>query len=320
MEHIEAAGIHSGDSACVFPPFKTDPAILVELQEQTRRMALEAGIKGLINVQYAAKDGVLYVLEVNPRASRTIPFISKASGVNLVEAAVRVWEGARLEDLGLRGTGTCKTGWAVKEAVFSFGRLPDSDPMLGPEMKSTGEVIGTGDSFGEAFAKAQASAGSPLPTSGRVFVSVNRNDRVTILPTVRALASMGFELAATRGTAQFLFENGLFPDVVLKMHEGRPNVVDHLQERPHRPAHQHAAREGVAGDRRDDPHRGRPAQGAVHDHDLRGMGSGRRDQVPQAGRARRAPSRRRGVDRRGACARRARMRRRAPMPAFNLLS
>jgi carbamoyl-phosphate synthase large subunit len=229
MEHIEAAGIHSGDSACVFPPFKTDPAILVELQEQTRRIALEAGIKGLINVQYAARDGVLYVLEVNPRASRTIPFISKASGVNLVEAAVRVWEGARLEELGLRGTGSCRAGWAVKEAVFSFERLPDSDPMLGPEMKSTGEVIGTGDSFGEAFAKAQASAGSPLPTAGRVFVSVNRNDRVTILPTVRALAAMGFELAATRGTAQFLFENGLFPEVVLKMHEGRPNVVDHLK-------------------------------------------------------------------------------------------
>jgi carbamoyl-phosphate synthase large subunit len=229
MEHIEAAGIHSGDSACVFPAFKTDPGILAELQEQTRRIALEVGIRGFVNVQYAAKDGVLYVLEVNPRASRTIPFISKASGVDLVDAVVRVWQGETLEKLGLRGTGACTTGWAVKEAVFSFGRLPDSDPMLGPEMKSTGEVIGTGDSFGEAFAKAQAAAGSPLPTGGRVFVSVNRNDRATILPTVRALAAMGFELAATRGTAQFLFENGLFPEVILKMHEGRPNVVDHLR-------------------------------------------------------------------------------------------
>jgi carbamoyl-phosphate synthase large subunit len=229
MEHIEAAGIHSGDSACVFPAFKTDPAILAELQEQTRRVALAIGIKGFVNVQYAAKDGVLYVIEVNPRASRTIPFLSKASGVDLVDAAVRLWQGASLESLGLRGTGTCKTGWAVKEAVFSFERLPDSDPMLGPEMKSTGEVIGTGDSFGEAFAKAQASAGSPLPTKGRVFVSVNKNDRATILPTVRALVSMGFELAATRGTAQFLFESGLFPEVILKMHEGRPNVVDHLR-------------------------------------------------------------------------------------------
>jgi len=229
MEHIEAAGIHSGDSACVFPPFKTDPGILAELQDQTRRIALDIGIRGFVNVQYAARDGVLYVLEVNPRASRTIPFISKASGVDLVDAAVRVWEGASLENLGLRGTGTCRTGWAVKEAVFSFERLPDSDPMLGPEMKSTGEVIGTGDSFGEAFAKAQASAGSPLPTGGRAFVSVNRNDRATVLPTVRALAAMGFDLAATRGTAQFLFEDGLFPEVILKMHEGRPNVVDHLR-------------------------------------------------------------------------------------------
>jgi carbamoyl-phosphate synthase large subunit len=228
MQHIEAAGIHSGDSACVFPPFKSDPAVVVEMEEATRRIALEIGIRGFLNVQFAAKGGVLYVLEVNPRASRTIPFLSKASGVDLVETVVRVWNGESLRAMGMEDTGVCRTGWAVKEAVFSFQRLPESDPVLGPEMKSTGEVIGTGETFGEAFAKAQASAGSTLPISGRAFVSVNRNDRETILPIARALDSLGFQLAATRGTAQFLFDQGLFPEVILKVHEGRPNVIDHL--------------------------------------------------------------------------------------------
>ena len=228
MQHIEAAGIHSGDSACVFPPFKSDPAITVEMEEATRRIALDIGIVGLLNVQFAVKGGVLYVLEVNPRASRTIPFLSKASGVDLIASVVRVWEGESLDSLGLTGAGECKTGWAVKEAVFSFERLPDSDPVLGPEMKSTGEVIGTGETFGEAFAKSQSAAGTQLPTVGRVFISVNRNDRETILPTARALDALGFQIAATRGTAEFLFENGLFPEVILKIHEGRPNVIDHM--------------------------------------------------------------------------------------------
>jgi carbamoyl-phosphate synthase large subunit len=229
MQHIEAAGIHSGDSACVFPPFKSEPAVLTEMEGATRKIALDIGIRGFINIQFAVKDGTLYVLEVNPRASRTIPYLSKASGVDLVEAAVRIWQGESLVSQGLEGTGTCKTRWAVKEAVFSFGRLVGQDPLLGPEMKSTGEVIGIGDSFGEAFAKAQASAGSPLPREGRVFVSVNDNDKDTILPIARDLDELGFQLAATRGTAQFLFDHGLFPEVILKIHEGGPNVLDHMR-------------------------------------------------------------------------------------------
>ncbi len=229
MQHIEAAGIHSGDSACVFPSFKSDPAVLTEMEQATRQIALDIGIEGFLNVQFAVKDGVLYVLEVNPRASRTVPFLSKASGVDLVQAAVRIWQGEGLAAQGLTGRGACRTTWAVKEAVFSFERLGSSDPRLGPEMKSTGEVIGTGDTFGEAFAKAQASAGNSLPTDGRVFVSVNRNDRNTILPIVRDLNEMGFQIAATRGTAQFLFDHGLFPEVILKIHEGRPNVLDHMR-------------------------------------------------------------------------------------------
>ena len=229
MQHIEAAGIHSGDSACVFPPFKSEPAILKEMEEATRKIALDIGINGFINIQFAVKRGVLFILEVNPRASRTIPYLSKASGVDLVEAAVRIWQGESLVSQGLEGTGTCKTTWAVKEAVFSFARLGAQDPLLGPEMKSTGEVIGIGESFGEAFAKAEASAGSPLPREGRVFISVNENDKETILPIARDLDGLGFHIAATRGTAQFLFDHGLFPEVILKIHEGGPNVIDHMK-------------------------------------------------------------------------------------------
>jgi carbamoyl-phosphate synthase large subunit len=230
MQHIEAAGIHSGDSACVFPPFKSTPEILAQIEDAARKIALESGICGFINIQFAVKDNVLYILEVNPRASRTIPFLAKASGVDLVQAAVNIWQGEDLKSQGLIASGQCRVNWAVKEAVFSFERLADTDPVLGPEMKSTGEVIGIGDSFGEAFAKAQAAAGAVLPTEGKVFISVNRNDRKTILPVVQTLQELGFQLAATRGTARFLFENGLFPEVVLKVHEGRPNVIDHMRE------------------------------------------------------------------------------------------
>ena len=228
MQHIEAAGIHSGDSACVFPPFRSEPALLREMEESAAKIAREIGTIGFINIQFAAKDGKLYILEVNPRASRTIPFLSKASGIDLVEAAVLIWRGQSLADQGLLGTGGCLTRYAVKEAVFSFERLDDTDPILGPEMKSTGEVIGLGESFGEAFAKAQAAARSPLPTEGRVFISVNNNDKETILPVARDLEKLGFDIIATRGTAQFLFQHGLFPDVILKVHEGQPNVIDHI--------------------------------------------------------------------------------------------
>ncbi|MFW6260373.1 MAG: carbamoyl-phosphate synthase large subunit [Spirochaetota bacterium] len=239
MQHIEAAGVHSGDSACVFPPYKSDPKLLEEMVEATARIAREIGVRGFLNIQYAVQNGTLYVLEVNPRASRTVPYLSKASGVDLVDAAVRIWRGQSLAEQGLTekgdtgiagvGRGSCITGWAVKEAMFSFDRFVNVDPMLGPEMRSTGEAIGIGESFGEAFAKAQAAVGTHLPTSGRVFVSVNDYDKETILPVVRDLEGMGFAIVATRGTADFLFRNGIFPEVVLKIHEGHPNIVDHME-------------------------------------------------------------------------------------------
>jgi carbamoyl-phosphate synthase large subunit len=162
-----------------------------------------------------------------------VPFLSRASGVNLVKAAVRLWQGEDLEVQGLTkdgyGEGRCISEWAVKEAVFSFDRFSSVDPVLGPEMRSTGEVMGTGATVGEAFAKSQAAGGTMLPVKGRVFISVNDFDKATILPVAKKLADLGFSLAATRGTAGYLFERGLFPEVVLKDHEGRPNVVDYMR-------------------------------------------------------------------------------------------
>ncbi len=233
MQHIEAAGIHSGDSACVFPVYKSHPGVEEEMVDAAAAIARALNVRGFLNIQFAVKDGVLYILEVNPRASRTVPFISKASGVNLVRAAVRIWHGVSLEEQGLakngRGVGQCRTGWAVKEAVFSFDKFAALDPLLGPEMKSTGEVIGTGETFGEAFAKAQSSVGSGLPIEGRVFVSVHDQDKPTILPIVRTLSEMGLSICATRGTADYLFRHGIFAEVVLKIHEGRPHVLDHMR-------------------------------------------------------------------------------------------
>jgi carbamoyl-phosphate synthase large subunit len=234
MEHIEAAGIHSGDSACVFPAYKSPPGILQEMVDATAKIALDIGVRGFLNIQYAAKDGVLYIIEVNPRASRTVPFLSKASGVNLVSAAVDIWTGKNLAAQGLVPSGTvavgkCVCGWAVKEAMFSFDRFRGVDPILGPEMKSTGESIGTGASFGEAYAKAQTAVDTVLPVSGRVFVSVHEDDRETILPIVRDLEALGFHIAATRGTSDFLYEHGVFAEVILKIHEGHPNIIDHMQ-------------------------------------------------------------------------------------------
>jgi carbamoyl-phosphate synthase large subunit len=234
MQHIEAAGIHSGDSACVYPPYKSTPEMLDEMRDAAVAIAREFQIKGFLNIQFAVKDNVLYILEVNPRASRTVPFISKVTGVNLVEAAVRVWTGTDLKKQGLVGKngvgiGECITGWAVKEAVFSFDRFAGLDPVLGPEMRSTGEAIGIGDSFEEAFAKAQAAVGSTLPVKGRVFVSIHDRDKKTMLPIIQDFVDMGFTITATRGTADFLFRNNIFSEVVLKIHEGHPNVLDHMK-------------------------------------------------------------------------------------------
>jgi carbamoyl-phosphate synthase large subunit len=233
MQHIESAGVHSGDSACVFPAYKTSPQKNEEMQRVAAAIARSLQVKGFLNIQFAVKADQLYVIEVNPRASRTIPFLAKASGVNLVDAAVHVWNGGRLDELGLCtqgfGAGKALEKWAVKEAVFSFERFERADPLLSPEMKSTGEVMGSGDSLGEAFLKAQAAAGSELPLKGNLFVSVHDKDKATILPIVQELAELGFHILATRGTAEYLFRNGVFPEVVLKVHEGRPHLVDYLR-------------------------------------------------------------------------------------------
>lgn len=235
LQHIEAAGIHSGDSAAVFPPYKSKPEIIAQMKEWALRIAREIHVEGLMNIQFAEKDGLLYIIEVNPRASRTVPFISKSSGVNLIEVAARIWEGEDLVKQGLVkkegdiASGHCITGWAIKEAVFSFDRFSNVDPALGPEMRSTGEVVGMGRSFGEAYAKSQASAGNVLPTKGRIIISVNKKDRQTIIPIASSLAKLGFKLAATRGTARDLFDAGILTDVVLKVQDGHPNIVDYIR-------------------------------------------------------------------------------------------
>ncbi len=236
MQHIEAAGVHSGDSACVFPPYKSTPEILEEMKEAAVAIARELHIHGFLNIQFAVKDGILYILEVNPRASRTIPFLSKNSSVHLVDAVVRSWLGEDLHTQGLVdesgvGEGFCTTGWAVKEAVFSFSRFSNIDPVLGPEMRSTGEVQGTGATFGEAFMKSQISAGNKLPKSGKVFISVNKRDRKTIIPIAKALEELGFSITATRGTARDLYDAGIICEIILKVHEGHPNIIDNIRNR-----------------------------------------------------------------------------------------
>ena len=207
------------------------------MREWTLKLARYLNVQGLMNIQFAEKDGKLYNIEVNPRASRTVPFISKSSGVDLVEAAVRVWQGENLVAQGLvkeEGSfaeGRCITGWAIKEAVFSFDRFPHVDPALGPEMRSTGEVVGYGRTFGEAYAKSQAAAFNKLPVSGRVIISVNSKDRATIVPIAKALEELGFQILATKGTARDLFAADIFADVVLKTHDGHPNIVDCIREK-----------------------------------------------------------------------------------------
>ncbi len=225
MQHIEDAGVHSGDSACVLPPYLLHEGAAKTMREHTRAYALALGVVGVINVQYAVKDGIVYVLEVNPRASRTIPFVSKATGVPLAKLASAVMTGHSLDDLGV--TDEVPMPYvAVKEAVFPFSKLPNVDVILGPEMRSTGEVMGIADSFGMAFAKAQIGADAALPLEGAVFVSVNDNDKPTVLPIVRRFHEMGFHLIATEGTAKYLRGRGVPAEYAAKVHEGRPNPID----------------------------------------------------------------------------------------------
>ena len=225
MEHIEEAGIHSGDSACSLPPYSLSPAIITELKAETEAMAKALKVKGLMNVQYAVKDGEIFVLEVNPRASRTVPFVAKATGVAVAKIGARVMAGAKLSEFKLDDEAISRHV-AVKEAVFPFNRFPNVDVILGPEMKSTGEVMGLDTSFERAFAKAQLGAGVNLPLSGGAFISVKDGDKNTAVQLGRRLTEMGFALVATRGTAAKLREAGLEVSVVNKVMEGRPHCVD----------------------------------------------------------------------------------------------
>jgi carbamoyl-phosphate synthase large subunit len=231
LQHIEEAGVHSGDSAAVLPPYQVAEPHLEEMRDIARRLALRLGVVGLMNVQFAIHEGPsgrqVYVLEVNPRASRTVPFIAKAVGVPLVSLACRVMAGEKLADLGFTHEPVPQAVF-VKAPVFPFRRFPGVDPLLGPEMKSTGEVMGIGRSFGNAFAKAFIGAGQKLPLRGRVFLSVHDRHKPALLAVARRFHQLGFELVASAGTARYLAEHELPVDAVLKVHEGRPNVVDHL--------------------------------------------------------------------------------------------
>ncbi|MDF0677498.1 MAG: carbamoyl-phosphate synthase large subunit [Nitrospira sp.] len=228
MEHIEEAGVHSGDSACSLPPYTLDKAIARDIERQMRLLALELGVVGLMNAQFAVKDRTIYVLEVNPRGSRTVPFVSKAIGVPLAKLAMKVMMGKTLKDLRFTEA-PLPTHFSVKEAVFPFNKFPGVDVLLGPEMKSTGEVMGIDGDFGWAFAKSQAGAGAVLPTSGTAFVSVKQADRPVALDLAKRLRALGFQIQATSGTAGYLREHGVEVSTVNKVKEGRPHIVDHIK-------------------------------------------------------------------------------------------
>lgn len=225
MEHIEQAGIHSGDSACSIPPYTLSPALVTELQAQTTTLAKALGIVGLMNVQYAIKNNEIFILEVNPRASRTVPFVAKATGVPIAKIGARIMAGEKLRSFSLKQR-SVSGHVAVKEAVFPFARFPNIDIILGPEMRSTGEVMGIDTSFERAFAKSQLGAGVTLPLTGNVFLSVRHSDRPSLLPLGRKLIEMGFKILATRGTAETLKNAGIEAKVVNKVLEGRPHCVD----------------------------------------------------------------------------------------------
>ncbi|HVN41750.1 MAG TPA: carbamoyl-phosphate synthase large subunit [Steroidobacteraceae bacterium] len=228
MEHIEQAGVHSGDSGCSLPPNSLSADLQEQIRDQTRRMALALNVVGLMNVQFAIQNGTVYVLEVNPRASRTAPFVSKATGVAMAKAGARLMTGRTLADLGL--TRERIPGYfSVKEAVFPFGKFPDADPILGPEMKSTGEVMGTGRSFGEAYAKAQAASGVVIPTRGVCLISVRDRDKPGAVDLARRLIDRGFEIVATHGTADDIERAGLSCRRANKVREGRPHIVDMIK-------------------------------------------------------------------------------------------
>jgi carbamoyl-phosphate synthase large subunit len=227
MEHIEEAGVHSGDSACALPPYSLSAALVQEIEAQTRRLALALEVRGLINIQFAVKEGEVYVLEANPRASRTAPFVAKAIGAPIAAAAAKIMAGAQLKDLSIERP--ARAHMAVKEAVFPFDRFQGVDPVLGPEMRSTGEVMGLDEDFASAFAKSQIAAGSNLPTGGCVFISVKDSDKSVMVAAAQDLVELGFRVLATGGTAAHLQRSGLPVDRVNKVAEGRPHIVDAMK-------------------------------------------------------------------------------------------
>ncbi|MBB6189874.1 carbamoyl-phosphate synthase large subunit [Sphingobium wenxiniae] len=229
LQHIEEAGVHSGDSACSLPPYSLPDAIIAEIERQTDVLARALHVRGLMNIQFAVKDGTVYLIEVNPRASRTVPFVAKAIGTPIAKIASRVMAGEKLKDLPKIDRNAIGH-IAVKEAVFPFARFPGVDPVLSPEMKSTGEVMGIDSNFATAFAKSQLGAGTVLPTEGTVFVSLKDSDKPVILPAARKLVSMGFGIVATGGTARFLEENGIPVETVNKVAQGRPHIVDRISD------------------------------------------------------------------------------------------
>ncbi len=227
MQHIEYAGVHSGDSACVIPPVSIPDEQLATINEYTRRIAVELGVVGLMNMQYAILDDMVYVLEANPRASRTVPLVSKVCNVQMAALATRLMLGEKLADLGLEHKTIPYFG--VKEAVFPFNMFPEVDPLLGPEMRSTGEVLGMDDSFGLAFSKAEEAAGQTHPLEGTVLITVAERDRQQVLPAAWGFYDLGFKIRATEGTHAFLAEQGIQSEPILKLHEGRPNIEDAIK-------------------------------------------------------------------------------------------
>ncbi|MGL5224929.1 MAG: ATP-grasp domain-containing protein, partial [Aeromonas sp.] len=228
MEHIEQAGIHSGDSGCSLPPYTLPKKIQDEIRLQVRKLALELGVIGLMNAQFAVKGDDIYLIEVNPRAARTVPFVSKATGAPLAKIAARVMAGQSLQSQGFTQE-IIPPYYSVKEVVLPFAKFPGVDPLLGPEMRSTGEVMGVGSSFAEAYAKAQLGANHAVPKEGRALLSVRHSDKAQVVDLAAKLLALGYELDATHGTAVALGEANINPRLVNKVHEGRPHILDRIK-------------------------------------------------------------------------------------------
>ncbi len=228
MEHIEQAGVHSGDSGCSLPPYSLSADVQDRMRAEVRKLAMELGVIGLMNVQFAVKDDEIYMIEVNPRAARTVPFVSKATGIPLAKIAARVMAGQSLKEQKFTEE-VIPPFYSVKEVVLPFNKFPGVDPLLGPEMRSTGEVMGVGDTFAEAYAKAQLGATAAVPKSGRALISVRNSDKARVVDLASNLIALGYEIDATHGTAVILGEAGINPRLVNKVHEGRPHILDRIK-------------------------------------------------------------------------------------------